>query len=68
MEVQQTGQGEGVYLKAVIVPFVPFFCGNVLDNFDAICSDLNIGLPAEIEARRKQYGYYKDKMLSFKDL
>ncbi|MBQ7307439.1 MAG: restriction endonuclease subunit S, partial [Clostridia bacterium] len=31
---------------------------NVLDNFDAICSDLKIGLPAEIEARKKQYEYY----------
>ena len=41
---------------------------NVLDNFDAICSDLNIGLPAEIEARRKQYEYYRDKLLSFKEL
>ena len=30
----------------------------MLDNFDAICSDLNIGLPAEIEARQKQYEYY----------
>ena len=30
----------------------------VLDNFDAICTDLNIGLPAEIEARQKQYEYY----------
>ena len=30
---------------------------NVLDNFDAICSDLNIGLPAEIEARKKQYEF-----------
>ncbi|MCD8373943.1 MAG: restriction endonuclease subunit S [Oscillospiraceae bacterium] len=37
----------------------------VLDNFDAICSDLNIGLPAEIEARKKQYEYYRDKLLSF---
>lgn len=37
----------------------------VLDNFDAICSDLNIGLPAEIEARQKQYEYYRDKLLSF---
>ena len=27
----------------------------VLDNFEAICSDLQIGLPAEIEARKKQY-------------
>ncbi len=38
---------------------------NVLDNFDAICSDLNIGLPAEIEARQKQYEYYRDLLLSF---
>lgn len=38
---------------------------SVLDNFDAICSDLNIGLPAEIEARQKQYEYYRDALLSF---
>ena len=37
----------------------------VLDNFDAICTDLNIGLPAEIEARQKQYEYYRDKLLTF---
>ena len=37
----------------------------VLDNFDAICSDLNIGLPAEIEARKKQYEYYRDLLLTF---
>lgn len=37
----------------------------VLDNFDTICSDLNIGLPAEIDARQKQYEYYRDKLLSF---
>ena len=40
----------------------------VLDNFEAICTDLNIGLPAEIEARQKQYEYYRDKLLSFKEL
>ena len=38
---------------------------NVLDNFEAICCDLNIGLPAEIEARQKQYEYYRDKLLQF---
>lgn len=38
---------------------------DVLDNFDAICSDLSIGLPAEIEARQKQYEYYRDALLSF---
>lgn len=37
----------------------------VLDNFDSICSDLKIGLPAEIEARKKQYEFYRDKLLSF---
>ena len=38
---------------------------NVLDNFEKICSDLNIGLPAEIEARQRQYEYYRDKLLTF---
>lgn len=36
-----------------------------LDNFDSICSDLKIGLPAEIEARQKQYEYYRDILLTF---
>ena len=34
-------------------------------NFVAICSDLKIGLPAEIEARKKQYEYYRDLLLTF---
>ena len=38
---------------------------NVLDNFETICSDLSIGLPAEIEARKKQYEYYRDVLLTF---
>lgn len=37
----------------------------VLDKFDGLCNDLNIGLPAEIEARTKQYEYYRDKLLTF---
>ena len=38
---------------------------NVLDNFDTICSDLKIGLPAEIEARKKQYEFYRDALLNY---
>ena len=38
---------------------------DVLDNFDAICSDLKIGLPAEIKARKKQYEFYRDQLLTF---
>lgn len=40
----------------------------VLDRFDALCNDISSGLPAEIEARQKQYEYYRDKLLSFKEL
>ena len=39
---------------------------NVLDNFENICNDIKIGLPAEIEYRQKQYEYYRDKLLTFK--
>lgn len=40
---------------------------SILDRFDALCNDLSVGLPAEIDARRKQYEYYRDKLLSFKE-
>ncbi|MFV0410425.1 MAG: restriction endonuclease subunit S [Paracoccus sp. (in: a-proteobacteria)] len=38
----------------------------ILDRFDTICNDITTGLPAEIEARQKQYEYYRDKLLTFK--
>ena len=38
----------------------------ILDRFDTLCNDLNSGLPAEIEARKKQYEYYRDNLLSLK--
>ena len=37
----------------------------ILDKFDALVNDLSSGLPAEIEARRKQYEYYRDRLLTF---
>ena len=56
-------------MKKVIVPIPPLEVQNrlvnVLDNLEAICTDLNIGLPAEIEARQKQYEYYRDLLLTF---
>ena len=39
----------------------------ILDRFDALCNDLTQGLPAEIEARRKQYEYYRDRLLTFEE-
>lgn len=41
---------------------------DILDRFDALCNDITNGLPAEIEARKKQYEYYRDKLLTFKEL
>lgn len=40
----------------------------ILDKFDALVNDLSIGLPAELAARRQQYEYYRDKLLTFKEL
>lgn len=39
---------------------------DILDCFDKLCNDISEGLPAEIEARQKQYEYYRDKLLTFK--
>lgn len=39
----------------------------VLKQFDTLINDISQGLPAEIEARRKQYAYYRDKLLNFKE-
>ena len=41
---------------------------SILDRFDRLTNDLSSGLPAEIEARRKQYEYYRDRLLSFDEL
>ena len=41
---------------------------SILDRFDKLCNDISEGLPAEIKARQKQYEYYRDKLLTFKEL
>ncbi|PWJ59155.1 type I restriction modification DNA specificity protein [Fibrobacter sp. UWR4] len=40
----------------------------ILDRFDALVNDISTGIPAEIEARKKQYEYYRDKLLTFKNI
>lgn len=41
---------------------------SILDKFEKLTNDISVGLPAEIEARRKQYEYYRNKLLTFKEL
>lgn len=56
-------------MRSCIIPVPPVFIQekivSILDCFDTLCNDLAEGLPAEIEARKKQYEYYRDKLLSF---
>ncbi|WRD94390.1 restriction endonuclease subunit S [Helicobacter pylori] len=40
----------------------------ILDQFSTLTTDLLAGIPAEIEARKKQYEYYREKLLAFKPL
>ncbi|MHC3594842.1 restriction endonuclease subunit S [Streptococcus suis] len=51
------------------IPYVPSDIQSrivqVLDNFDTVCNDLNIGLPKEIELRQKQYDFFRDQLLTF---
>jgi type I restriction enzyme S subunit len=40
----------------------------VLDRFDKLLNDMDSGIPAEIELRKKQYEYYRNKLLSFEEM
>ena len=61
----------GESLSNVLLPIPPIEeqekITAILDKFDSLCNDLSEGLPAEIEARKKQYEYYRDKLLDFKE-
>ncbi len=56
-------------LKKVEIPIPPLEVQeeivNILDKFERMCNSLTEGLPSEIAARKKQYEYYRDKLLSF---
>lgn len=59
-----------VQLKSIKLPIPPLSeqqrIVSILDRFEALTTDLQSGLPAEIEARRKQYEYYREQILTFK--
>lgn len=61
---------DGKVLEELIIPVPPVNeqkeIVSILDRFDRLTTDLTQGLPAEIEKRRQQYEYYRDKLLTFK--
>lgn len=56
----------------LVIPVPPleeqYHIVSILDRLETFCNNLSSGLPAEIEARRKQYEYYRDKLFTFKEL
>ena len=58
-------------VRSVVIPVPPRAeqkrVIDLLDHFDALVNDIRIGLPAELAARRKQYEYYRDRLLTFKE-
>ena len=58
-------------VSRVVIPVPPLSVQEnivkILDRFDKLNNDMSEGLPAEIEARKKQYEYYRDTLLSFDD-
>ena len=61
---------DGKVLEELIIPVPPLEEQNrivaILDRFDTLTNDLASGLPAEMEKRRQQYEFYRDKLLTFK--
>lgn len=57
-------------LSDILIPIPPLEEQNrivaILDRFDTLTNDLASGLPAEMEKRRQQYEFYRDKLLTFK--
>ncbi len=61
----------GPKLSSILVPILSLekqeHIVDILDKFHSLLTDISQGLPAEIEARKKQYEYYRDKLLTFKE-
>lgn len=51
----------------LLVPSLPVqeYIVSILDKFDMLVNDISQGLPKEIELRKKQYEYYREKLFSF---
>ncbi len=59
-------------VRAVPIPVPPLQeqerIASILDKFETLVNDTSIGLPAELNARRTQFAYYQDRMLTFKEV
>ena len=76
-QIKALGQGARSDLNAGLIQDFPIpvpsidaqvRIAEVLDKFDTLVNDLKSGLPAELRARRQQYEFYRDRLLTFKEL
>lgn len=64
--IRLTGEAMGNYLAPIPSLEEQHRIVSILDRFESLTTSLQSGLPAEIAARRQQYEYYRDKLLTFK--
>ncbi|NMC36268.1 restriction endonuclease subunit S [Candidatus Beckwithbacteria bacterium] len=68
-----SGQGylKSKHIDSIQIPLPPLKdqerIASTLDKFDTLVNDISIGLPAELNARRQQYEYYRNKLLTFNE-
>lgn len=64
------GDLNGKLIKSLKIPVPPLNIQkrivDILDSFDLLVNESDESIPAEIEARRQQYAYYRDALFSFK--
>ena len=75
MKLNQYAKGGGQplitakQLKSIAIPLPPLEeqqrIATILDKFDTLVNSISEGLPKEIALRRKQYEYYREKLLTF---
>lgn len=74
-ELMQSQYGAGIpslsaqKLSSIQIPIPPIAeqerIVKILDRFESLCNDISSGIPAEIKMRRKQYEFYRDRLLAF---
>ena len=74
-KIEEGGTIKRLYTSNIVKTKIPYYSiekqkkiVEILDKFDKLVNDISEGIPAEIEARKKQYEYYRNKLLTFEEV